>query len=275
MKRRWFLIAILLFSATLLRAQYARPLKETKTICHNNSSFCVGVTGSFSANDMLYTAVDKSLLRPLYAPTIGLAAEWNTMQRVSIGMDLSYARRGTRKAFSTELLTSYSTTTHAHVDYTLSMNALELRVPITLWIGYDETVRPYLFVAPRLDLWLGGNAKWVRWYENDSYQPLTYTCELTDAIITPYDVSAVGGFGVGSRFFIGRTRFFVKFELSYGISIINNFPQKDDQTAVTVEGWGDLSQESFGERYLQNVEARLILLIPLRRHLRDACAIMP
>ena len=81
------------------------------------------------------------------------------MQRVSIGMDLSYARRGTRKAFSTELLTSYSTTTHAHVDYTLSMNALELRVPITLWIGYDETVRPYLFVAPRLDLWLGGNVK--------------------------------------------------------------------------------------------------------------------
>ncbi len=189
-------------------------------------------------------------------------------------MDLSYARRGTRKAFSIELLTSYSTTTHAHVDYTLSMNALELRVPITLWIGYDETVRPYLFVAPRLDLWLGGNVNWVRWYENDSYQPLTYECELTDAIITPCDVSAVGGFGVGNRFVIGRTHYYVKFELSYGISILNNFPQKDDQTTVTVEGWGDLSQESLGERYLQNVEARLILLVPLRRHLRDACAIM-
>ena len=272
MKRRWLLIVIMLFSAALLRAQFARPLKETAFICRNNSSLSVGLTGSFAANDMLYTALDKTSFRPLYSPTIGLAAEWNTMRRISVGMDLSFARRGTHKAFITELLTSYSTSTYAHVDYTLSMNALELRLPITWWIGYDETVRPYLFVAPRLDLWLGGNVKWVRWYENDSYQPLIYEYELTDAIITPYDVSAVGGFGVGSRFLSGRTRFFVKFELSYGISILNNLPPKDK---LVVEGWGDLSQESWGERYLQNVEARCFLLVPLRRHLRDACAIMP
>ena len=221
---------------------------------------------------MVYSAVTKSKLTPYLAPTFGLAAEWNTMQRVSIGLDASYAMRGTNEVFATEFLTSYSSTTFARVNYTMAMNGIEVRIPISYYLGYGENVRPYLFVAPRFDLWLNGNAKWERTYDNNSYQPVVYETELTDATNMPYDISAMAGVGLCGRVLIKKIQFFVKLDVSYGISLLSNFSQHEVNEDVEFQGWGDIEHETLGKRYLQNAEARLTLLMPLRKHLKDAWA---
>lgn len=272
MKKYICILVFGLLSVASMQAQFAKPLTNRNFICRNTSSFSMGLTGSFAANDMLYTAVNKSILSPYLAPTFGVAVEWKTMQRVSVGLDASYAMRGTNEAFATEFLTNYSTTTFSRVHYTMTMNGVEVRLPFTYYIGYGETVRPYLFVAPRFDLWLNGNARWERTYDNESYQPVVYETELTDATIRPYEISAVAGAGLCSRFMMGRTRFFVKFDLSYGISVFSNYSKHEVDEDVTFHGWGDIEHETIGKRYLQNVEARLTLLIPLRKPLKDACA---
>lgn len=272
MKKHLFILIFILLSVASLQAQFAKPLKNKNYICRNTSLLSVGITGSYAANDMYYSAVSKSKLTPYLAPTFGLAAEWNTMHRISIGLDASYAMRGTNEVFVTEFLTSYSSTTYARVNYITALNGVEVRIPITYYLGYGEKVRPYLYVAPRFDLWLNGNAKWERTYDDGSYQPLVYETELTNATIQPFDVSAVVGGGLCSRILIKKTQFFVKFDLSYGMSVLNNFSQHEMNEDVEFQGWGDIEHETLGQRYLRDIEARLTLLMPVRKHLKDACA---
>ena len=272
MKKRLILFLFGVLSAVSLQAQFAKSLKGRNYTCRNTGSLSVGITGSFAANNMIYSAVSKSTLTPYLAPTFGLAAEWNTMRRVSIGLNASYAMRGTNEVFATEFLTNYTTSTFARVHYTMAMNGVEIRMPITYYIGYGENIRPYLYVAPRFILWLNGNVKWERTYDDESYTPLVYESELNKAIIAPFDFSAVAGVGLCSRFLIKRTQFFLKFDLSYGISVMSNFSQHEMDEDVAFQGWGDIEHEALGKRYLQNVEARLTLLMPLRKLLKDACA---
>lgn len=272
MKKLIFILALGLLSVVSMRAQFAKPLKNRNFVCRNTGSLSMGLTGSFAANDMWYSAVNKSVLTPYLAPTFGVALEWKTMQRIAVGLDASYAMRGTKEAFATEFMTSYSSTTFARVNYVMTLNGIEIRIPVSCYLDYGENVRPYLFVAPRFDLWLNGNARWERTYDDNSYQPLVYETELTKATVMPFDVSAVAGVGLCSRFLVSRTQFFVKFDLSYGISVLSNFSQHEVDEDVTFQGWGDIEHETLGKRYLQNVEARLTLLMPLRKSLKDACA---
>ena len=272
MRRCFVILVFVLLSAVSLQAQFAKPLKNRNFVCNNTGAFSVGVTGSFAANDMLYTSVSKALFNPYLGPTAGLAMEWKTMRLLSVGLDASYAMRGTNEVFATEFLTSYSTTTFARVNYAMRMNAVEVRMPFSFYFGYGERLRPYIYVAPRFDLWLNGNVRWERTYDDESYPPLVYETELTDATIQPYDLSAVVGLGLCSRFLVHKTQFFVKFDLSCGVSVLNNFSSHEMNEDVPFQGWGDIEHETLGKRYLGNVEARLTLLMPLRNPLKDACA---
>lgn len=272
MKKRVFILILSLFSVASLQAQFAKPLKSKNLTCRNTSAFSIGVTGSFAANDMQYSAVSKAKLQPYLAPTGGLAFEWNTMQRVSVGLDASYAMRGSNEVFATEFLTSYTTTTFARIDYAMRMNAVEVRIPVTYYFGYGETLRPYVYIAPRFDLWLNGNLRWERGYDDESYAPVTYESDLNKATMQPYDISAVAGIGLCSRLMFGQTRLFLKFDLSYGMSVLSNFSPQEVDESIPFHGWGDIGHETLGKRRLQNVEARLTVLLPLRKSLKDACA---
>ena len=272
MKKLVSLLLLSLLSMASLQAQFAKPLKSKSLIVRNTSPFSIGITGSFAANDMWYTSVSEAKLSPYLAPTAGLAFEWNTMQRMSVGLDASYAMRGTNEVFATEFLTSYTTTTFARVDYAMRMTAVEMRVPVTLYLGYGESFRPYVYVAPRFDLWLNGDLRWERTYDDESYTPVTYESELNKSTIRSYDIGAVAGVGLCSRLMLKQTRLFLKFDLSYGMSVPSNFSQREVNEDIPFQGWGDIEHETLGQRRLQNVEARLTLLLPLRKRLKDACA---
>ena len=272
MKRFFFVLIFSILSVVSLQAQFAKPLKNRKVTCNNKSPFSIGITGSFAANDMLYSAVGDAKLSPYLAPTVGLAFEWNTMKIVSVGLDASYAMRGTNEVFATEFLTSFTTTTFSRVRYTIAMNGVEIRLPVTLYFGADETVQPYFYVAPRFNLWLNGNLHWERTYDDDSYAPLVYESELNNATMVPYEIGAVAGLGLCSRILIQRTQLFLKFDLSYGIDVLNSFSQHEVNEDIAFHGWGDIAHETLGQRRLQDLEARLTLLIPFGKHMKDACA---
>ena len=265
----WVICLLLVASS---QAQFAKPLKNRDLLCRNTSALSIGLTGTYAANDMAYSAVSKTILNSYLAPTFGLTMEWKTMQRFSVGLDVAYAMRGTNEVFATEFLTSFGSSTFARVIYTMRMNGVEARIPIAYYFGYGEALRPYLYVAPRFDLWLGGDLRWERTYDDGSYPPLVYEFELTDATIMPYDLSVVAGVGLCQRFMLGHLQFFMKFDLSYGISVLDNFSKHEVVQNVPFYGWGDIEHETLGNRYLQNVEAHLTLLMPMRKFLKDACA---
>lgn len=256
-----------LLAVMTAQAQFAKPLKKKSDA---KKVFSLGVTGSYAANGMIYSAVTQSSMQPVFGPIFGLAAEWGTMQRLSVGMDVSYAMRGNKEAFATEFQTSYTTTTIARVKYDMSLTGIELRVPFALYFGEGEHLKPYVYLAPRLSVWLGGNVHWERTYD-DTYQPITFDSELTDAMTQPFDLSAEAGVGLCSRLKIGRRAMYVKLEVGYGLSVLSNFSQGEVNEEVVFEGWGDIAHERLGQRRLQNAEARLTILLPLQKLPDDAC----
>lgn len=273
MNKNRFLTIVFLAIAVTLQAQFAKPLKDDQLNYKSSKIVSLGVTGSYGANDMWYSAVRQSKLHPWFAPTFGIALEWNTMRRFSIGCDALYAIRGTHKTFSTELLTSYSTTSTANVDFTMALKGLELRFPFTYYIGYGETVRPFIFVAPRLEVWIMGDLHWERSYNDHLFPTIIYECDLNKATTAPFDLSAMTGVGLCSKFSTQLADFFVRIEMAYGISLLSNFSSLEKTSQAIFQGWGDIDHENLGERRLQNVEARITVLIPLQKPLEDACSL--
>lgn len=268
MKKHIVFLTIGLLSVLSAQAQFAKPLKKKNDV---KRIFSLGITGSYAANDMVYSAVTKSALLPVFSPTFGVVAEWNTMQRLSVGMEVSYAMRGGKKAFDTEFLTSYASTTFARTRYNISLNGIELRVPVAVYFGEGEYLKPYIYVAPRFSVWTGGQIRWERAYDDASFQSMVFESELTDAMVQPFDLSAEVGGGLCSKIKLGQRPLFIKFELGYGISMMSNFSQGEVNEIVTFEGWGNIEHERLGQRHLQNAEVRLTLLVSLQKLAADAC----
>ena len=276
---------MLLLTTLPMEAQFAKPLKNSRVNeSRNNLPISLGITGSYGWNDMLYSAVKEAKAVGYHGPTGGLAVEYNAFKTLAVGLDASYAMRGFRKATSTLFLTSYTTTTMTHVNYEMRLKAAEVRIPVTLYLGSDDRWKPYVYLAPRVDVWLGDRICWERTYDDASYAPLVYKAALGKDNIALYDISAVAGVGICHRTLIGHMQMFVKLDVSYGLSVLSNFSKSEVEAAnaahseataqdpFVFHGWGDIAHEELGWRRLQNVEARLTLLIPLRNHLKDACA---
>ena len=278
MKRFNIILVLCLMVVLPLQAQFAKPLKSRNVGYGNKSHWSIGLAGSYAANDMIYSAMDEGAFRVFMAPTFGLAAEYNTMQLLAVGLDVSYVMRGTKESTSSVFLTDYSTTTSAHVNYEMSLKGVELRIPVTLYLGYSETIKPYVYIAPRVSIWLGDSIRWERTYDNESYLPIVYTHAVDQSTMKPYDISMVGGLGFCSRIKTGQIQFFVKLDVNYGISLFSNFSDAEVNAAngsdspFIFHGWGNIEHEELGKRYLQNLEARLTFLIPLSKPLKDACA---
>lgn len=268
MKRLAMLLIFGLLSVASVQAQFAKPLKN-KNDSHRVIS--LGATGSYTVNDMVYSAVTKSTSRLVYAPSFGLVAECNTMGLLSVGVEVSYVTRGGSKAFSKELLTSYSSTTFTRVNYDILLNGIELRIPVTLYFGNGKHLKPYFYVAPRFSVWMDGEVRWERTYDDASFPPQLFDSELTDAMIRPFDISAMAGVGLCGRMKLGRRLFFCKLDLGYGISVMSTFSQGEVNEEVVFQGWGNIDHEELGKRRLQNAEIRLTFLVPLQKPVDDAC----
>lgn len=272
MKKSLLILLLGLLPAVVCEAQFAKPLPRRSAELRDAHPFSVGLTGSYAANDMYYTALSQSRLVPYHAPAFGLAVEWNAMNGFAMGFDAAYALRGTCEAFATEFQTSFTSVAVSRVDYALSVRGVELRIPLSYYLGDGGVVRPYVYVAPRFDLWLGGALRWERSYDDEAYPPVVYEKELDAASLSPYDLGLVAGLGLCGRVAVGHSWFFLKFDLSYGMSVLSDFSEREVGGDVVFQGWGDIGHEVLGERYLRDVEARLTLLVPLRKPLKDACS---
>lgn len=281
MKKLPLLFLFALMATLPLQAQFAKPLKSNKlNDCRNKLPWSLGLTGSYGWNDMIYTTIDNVKAIGYHAPNFGLATEYNTFRGLAVGLDVSYAMRGTRKKSTSVFLTSYTTTETSHVNYEMTLRAVEARLPVTYYFGSDNKWQPYIYLAPRVSVWLGDSIRWERTYDNNSYAPVVYQSTVNKDNLKPYDIGAVAGVGVCRRVLLGRTQLFVKLDVSYGISVLSNFSENEVQAAqnensqdpFVFQGWGNIEHEDLGRRHLQNVEARLTVLLPLRKQLKDACA---
>lgn len=274
--KRFLLLIVLILPLASLRAQVGgkKPLRQKNYICRNTSDLSVGLKAGGSCSDMIYSSVTEAKAMGLFGPVGGLAMEWNANSHFSLGFDAMYVVRGTRKATDAEFLTSFTETNTAHVDYCLTMNCIDFRIPLTYYIGYENDTRFYAFVAPDFGLLLNGNAAWHRTYlkENPYYGSTDYEMPLTKANSRPFEISVMAGVGLRQRLQISRLQMYLKLDLAYNFGLSNDFSEAEINQESVFSGWGDIEHETLGTRRMQALELKASLMVPLRKHLQDACA---
>ena len=276
MKRIWGLLLIVqLLSLAQLNAQVGgnKPLRQKSYICRNTSKLSIGVIAGGSYSDMIYSDVTKAKPLGLFGPVGGVAMEWNGNSHFSLGFNALYAVRGTRKSFDTEFQTSFTETNTAHIHYRLTMNCLDFRIPISYYFGYESNTRFYAFVAPNFSLLLNGNMAWHRTYlkENPFYGSTDYEMDLTKANARPYEISALVGMGIRQHLQVNRLQMYLKVDFAFNFGLMNDFSDAEMNLEPVFSGWGDIEHETLGTRRMQALELKVSLIIPFKKHLKDAC----
>lgn len=250
----------------------------------------VGVKGCIVDNSMLYSAVSTAKTRLLFSFDGGVALEWECMRNFSMGLDVMYSSRGTRKSFKTEFLINYSTSDFAYYDYSAKLRGIEVFLPFTFYkdVHFSEdltlfrnsTSKVYLFVGPELYVPMSGYMDWKRYY-GDGTIYCEYHVDATKTTIRDFYY----GFGIGVGFWHknyhtifprDKKRSISTFSISkidFSCFVESNTLSKPemDEIVENVYGWGNLQHETLGKRYGLVAKVTGTFILPLRRKPSDSC----
>ena len=113
-------VAIIGFVFMAVAVSFGQPSHKRAPVVASSSKYPsvfpinVGIKGSLLNNLMVYSALHTAQTPPLIMVDGGVALEWHSFEHLSVGLDVTYASRGTRKTFRTEFLTSYPAEDMSH-----------------------------------------------------------------------------------------------------------------------------------------------------------------
>ena len=295
MKRTLFTLLLVFSFIAISNGQpvHERPIAASSFMKYPSvTPINVGVKGSLVSDFMLYSALNTAKTHPLFSVDGGLAMEWECLSFFSVGLDVLYASRGTKKTFKTEYLINYQTSDFAYYDYSARIRGIEIFVPLTVYkeVYYPENItflrnsisKVYLFVGPELYVPLRGNMDWKRYYSDGTVYS-EYHVEATKTSIRDYCYGI--GFGMGywhkdfhSVYLRNRKRSISTFSISkidLSCFLESNSLSKPemDEAVENVYGWGDLEHETLGRRYGLVLKLTGTFLLPIKYKPSDSCHI--
>ena len=269
-KARVILILFLCLAGALpLGAQRYRPV-----------TMYAGIKGGLNGSILHYTELNDQQQTIRVSGDAGLFVESRFFDKLSVGMDVSYAWRRTQLEFNTPYLISYSTTAVTNITYSQSLSGLEGCLPVTWYFGKPKTWlenygRCYVFAGPSGFVLLDGTLEWTRTHLDDNQVIDHHQIPVSTSSSHPYDFGIKAGFGVTYR---QRTRYshiVIKSDVSFYYGLSDSFSDAEKNLTVThFYGLGDVQHEVLGQRYLRQIKLSFSLALPLRKRLEDACRIM-
>lgn len=248
----------------------------------------IGVKGCLVDNNWVYCALNTARNRLLISIDGGIAVEWECSQRISVGMDVLYSSRGTKKSFKTEYLLNYSDSDFAYYDYSARLRGIEVFLPISYYWDYyfpeDITFlrnglsKVYAFIGPELYVPMSGNMDWKRYY-SDGTVYCEYHVGASKTTIRDYYYGVGFGVGfwhkdfhsIGNNKHLFNTFSISKLDFSCFIES-NTFSIREMEKSVEhVYAWGDLEHEELGERFGLVFKVSGTFFLPVKYKLLDSC----
>jgi hypothetical protein len=173
------------------------------------------------------------------------------------------------------------------VDYT----EINVQAPFTYYFS-NSTIRPYVFVGPRVSVPMSGKMIWKKAEIVNGQQSSTWTSVDTVGIsaqnMWQWNIGVVGGAGVMFKLNVGNYYFLIKADasahasLAYFLvninpfdvhaSVINSFTHEETSgTSQNVVGAGYIDPYLLGTRINTDATVKVTLLFPLKKQLQGAC----
>lgn len=260
------LITILLFVfaisfQTMAQVDYSfgnikkkRNLKNVPTI---------GVKGGFTMNNMAFSvkSYDKLPGEGVNAPAYGLFMEFpnSKIRGLAIGGEVLMVERGVTKDFMFRNL-------YHEIDK-ISTKYIDIRIPVTYYFMSYNIVNPYVFVAADFAVCYSGSVS-KSFPDNDEFEDLSIDMSKSDAVLRPYDISAVAGVGVRFNIPFQVFTLVIKLDADYNFGLLNTMPSKHG-TPIDVYAYTYEKNES---RKNRGLEFMISIGLPLKFDFgRDAC----
>lgn len=176
--------------------------------------FSIGFSGGLNFPKMVYS--DPSLAS--YESSLLIGGEFGVFAEIQLSKYISI-----RPEFI--IVDKGQFINYTNLYYKFNPYYVDWRLPFLLNFGKPDGVRPYLMVAPAMGFVFGGTI-----YMED--ETGSYGTDITDANISPIELSLVAGAGLKIPLKFGKTTLLAGLEVAYNIGITNTYSTREmDGTA--------------------------------------------
>lgn len=273
MKKSIFvLLCLFAFVGQMTAQQFSTYKKDrSRNQMFMSKAVIIGIKGGVNMAAMNYTLSTLSSLKqyPYLRPAGGIFAEFPVSKSFAIGIDVMYQGRGVDLRYYDHGDGQYP------VNYKISSNYFDLRVPFTYRFIPQKRVNPYIFVAPDFSLLAGGHILLDQKASPYGNSEMNETIDIGVANMNSYSISAIVGAGARFNFYFSRFALIMKIDAAYNFGFVNTYSQKEinngfgnmpyNENIVNVNAYNEI-----GKRYNRGVEVMISLGLPLK-FMKDAC----
>lgn len=278
-----FLFTLLLVGSTA-QAQFRKPLQSPNSQLNSmEAKYNIGLTGGLTSTYWLHFGGTKTRYHEPFNFGIvgGLAVERMLDATNSITVEGLYAMRNLQLNYE---VTNFPVALNENRDYyrQLDVDYQEVDVQALLTHYFSKsTIRPYVFVGPRVSVPLAGKMVWQKkeileyGTENQHYNDNNIsidTVEMSAQNTRQWNVGLVAGVGVMFKLNVSNYYFIIKADVSGHAAVINSFSREEIHgESQNVIGAGYIDPYLLGMRFNTDVSAKVTLMFPLKKQLQGAC----
>lgn len=293
-----FFLAFVLIGSTA-NAQFNKPLQSASSRVNTSEArYNIGISGGLNSTYWFHFGGTKTRYKEPFNFGIlgGLTVERMLNKNMSISLEGFYAMRNMQLNYEIHNFpVSLGMGPQHNKDYYRQLDVdyteINVQAPFTYYFS-NSTIRPYVFVGPRVSVPMSGKMIWRKAEIVNGQQSSTWTSIDTVGIsaqnMWQWNIGVVGGAGVMFKLNVGNYYFLVKADasahasLAYFLvninpfdvhaSVINSFTHEETSgTSQNVVGAGYIDPYLLGTRINTDATVKVTLLFPLKKQLQGAC----
>ena len=293
-----FFLAFVLIGSTA-NAQFNKPLQSASSRVNTSEArYNIGLSGGLNSTYWFHFGGTKTHYKEPFNFGIlgGLTVERMLNKNMSISLEGFYAMRNMQLNYEIHNFpVSLGMGPQHNKDYYRQLDVdyteINVQAPFTYYFS-NSTIRPYVFVGPRVSVPMSGKMIWKKAEIVNGQQSSTWTSVDTVGIsaqnMWQWNIGVVGGAGVMFKLNVGNYYFLIKADasahasLAYFLvninpfdvhaSVINSFTHEETSgTSQNVVGAGYIDPYLLGTRINTDATVKVTLLFPLKKQLQGAC----
>lgn len=302
MKKTFSILFFLFLFGHFAQAQFNKPLQSSSNkVYSSQAKYNIGLVGGATSTYWIhFGGTNTPFQSPFnYGITGGLLVERMLKNDISVGIEALYAMRNTQLNY--EVLNFpvdlYLPPEYSYRELNVNFQEINVQIPLSYYFGQvNSNIRPYVFVAPRVSVPIGGNLIWqktrIEGYGTANQHlddhPDIDTVKMNAQNMWQWNFGVVIGVGLRFKINIGNYYLLTKIDLSahsalayftftnempfIHASILNSFTYEEQSgESQNVIGASYIDPYLLGMRINTDATAKITIMFPLKKQLKGAC----
>lgn len=298
MKKSIVILSLLLCFSHFAQAQFRKPLTSASSKMNSSEAlYNIGLSGGLNSTYWFHFGGTHTKYRQPFnfGLTGGLSVERTINSSTSVSLEGFYAMRKVQLNYDIlNFPEAINVNKNYYRQFDVDFQEVDVQAILTYYFS-KSTIRPYVFVGPRVSMPLSGKFIWQKkeilnyGTESQSYiNPTEETVEMSAQNTWQWNMGLVAGGGVMFKLNVKNYYFLIKADISahaalayftiikespyIHASFFNSFTfEEKEGTSQHVIGAGYIDPYLLGTRFNTDATAKITLMFPLKKQLQGAC----